>query len=76
MKAWRRQAAKINAQRREEAKVGRVATPAAKEQLRQARINDAWHESQRWPTLVSFLLAGLFIRAGVSEAVTADGAQP
>ena len=76
MKAWRKQAAKINAQRREESKVGRVATRTAKEQLRQARIDDAWHESQRWPNLGSFLLAGLFIRAGISEAVTADGAQP
>ena len=75
MKAWRKQAAKINAQRLEEARAGRLVTPAAKEQLRQSRIIDAWHKSQRLPTAGTFLLAGLFIRAGVSEAVTADGAQ-
>ena len=76
MKAWRKEAATINAQRKADARVGRSAAPTAREQLRQARASEAGQESLRWPTLGNFLLAGLFIRAGISEAVTADGAQP
>lgn len=76
MKAWRKEAAKINAQRKADAQAGRGTAPIAREQLRQARTIEAGQESLRWPTLGSFLLAGLLIRAGASEAVTADGAQP
>ena len=76
MKAWRKESAKINAQRKAEAQVGRGTAPTAREQLRQARAIEAWQKCRRWPTLGNFLLAGLFIRAGISEAVTADGAQP
>lgn len=76
MKAWRKEAAKINAQRKAAAQVGRGTAPTAREQLRQARDIEAGQKRLRWPTLGSFLLAGLFIRAGISEAVTADGAQP
>ena len=76
MKAWRKEAAKINAQRKAEAQVGRGTPPTAREQLRQTRAIEDGQESMRWPTLGNFLLAGLLIRAGASEAVTADGAQP
>lgn len=76
MKAWRKEAATINAQRKAAARVGRGTALTAREQLRQARIIEEEQESLRWPTLGNFLLAGLLLRAGASEAVTADGAQP